>query len=178
MVQQAAASSDAGWPAPIRLRVEGLEQQQQGGEGGLVTLSNPSPRFAFDHGLVSRETGVPVPRGLGQAAYRITVVRTDGCGASSGGGTTVWDSKVVQTANCSQISYPSDGLPLVAFETYRWTVKWQATDGAWSAEATAAFEMGPMLESDWSNAAWLVGSQLRTEFALPNELPSGQTHST
>ena len=180
MVQQAATSSDVGWPAPIRLRVEGREQQQQGGEGGLVTLSNPFPRFAFDHGLVSRETGVvAVPRGLGQTAYRITVVRTDGCGAcSSSGGSTVWDSKVVNSTSCSQISYPPDGLPLVAFDRYRWTVKWQATDGAWSAEATATFEMGPMLASDWSNAAWLVGSQLRAEFALPKGFTSRHNQST
>jgi hypothetical protein len=87
------SSGTDGWPAPISLRVEGLEQQQQGGRSGLVVLSEPLPRFAFLHGVVA---ALPLPRGLGQAAYRITV--RNARNGRGGGGTVVWDSKVVQSA--------------------------------------------------------------------------------
>ena len=44
----------AGWPAPVRLRVEGLEQRPQ----QPVVLSETLPRFSFSHGCQG------APRGL------------------------------------------------------------------------------------------------------------------
>jgi alpha-L-rhamnosidase len=144
--------------APTRLRVEGLEQQQQ--SDGLVVLSEKLPRFAFiAHSLLmTRSAGVSAPRGLAQAAYHIRVLNRSGV--------PVWDSGVVKSANCSEIAYA--GELLRAFEAYTWRVKWLGSDGRWSAEASAAFEMGPLDEADWAAADWLGGSQLRTEFKLPS----------
>jgi hypothetical protein len=137
----------AGWPAPVRLRIEGLEQQA---EEQLLVLSETLPRFSFSHGLGPLSVPPP-PRGLTQAAYRITVVRrTDipdmappaleewqtlpsSSSSSSGGGgggvvggrRVAWDSGVVHTANSSDILYAGD--PLHAFGAYTWTAAWLAT---------------------------------------------------
>ena len=150
LVHLASSSSDA-WPAPTRLRVEGLEQQQQ----GLIVISEPLPRFAFSHGVMPA-TMAAAPRGLAQTAYRITVRHA---------GAVVWDSGVARSTNCSGIPYT--GSPLLAFEPYSWSVAWLATDGKWSANATGSFEMGPVAESDWAASDWLTGSQLRAELRLP-----------
>lgn len=141
-----------------RLRVEGLEQHHQGDSSdpgdavGLVVLSEPAPCFAYSH-MIESSHG----RGLGQAAYHITV--------RSATEAVVWDSGVVKSANCSEITYA--GKPLHAFEAYTWDVKWLGTDGRWSTRAFAAFELGPIADADWGGAQWLVGSQLRAEFHLP-----------
>jgi len=132
------ADATASWPAPTRLRVEGLEQQPP----GLVVLSEQRPRFAFSHGRFAAP-----PRGLAQAAYRITV--RSGA-ADSGGAAPVWDSGVVRSTNSSEIVYAGD--PLHAFGAYRWSVAWLASDGNWSANASAAFELGPG-EAEWTPAA-------------------------
>jgi|EP01046_Picozoa_sp_COSAG06_P010732 hypothetical protein len=181
-VLPSAAANAAGVPTTAtRLRVEGLELQQQG-EDGLVVLSEQLPRFAFSHSVPNSNTAA-VPRGLAQAAYHIKVhsssvssSSSSGSGSSSsssrsssssgGNATTVWDSGVVRSANCSEIVYA--GEPLRAFEAYTWSVAWLGTDGRWSIEATSTFEMGPVEEADWASAAWLIGSQLRAEFQLPS----------
>ena len=113
-------TTQAGWPAPVRLKVEGLEQQQQGaGVSSLLVLSESLPRFAFSHGPVAMQSarnagGIvepaalaigrkEVPRGLAQTAYRIRVSHdpshTDSMGAL------VWDSGVVHSADCTSIVY-------------------------------------------------------------------------
>lgn len=158
-----AAADSAEAPAErraTRLRVEGLEQHHHQGGGGsdavgttsLVVLSESAPRFAYAHVAESSHA-----RGLGQAAYHITVRNATKA--------VVWDSGVVNSANCSEITYA--GKPLRAFEAYAWGVKWLGTDGRWSVETFAAFELGPIAEADWGGAQWLVGSQLRAEFHLP-----------
>ena len=144
-----------GWPAPVRLRVEGLEQWPQ----QPVVLSEALPRFSFSHGRLAPGA----PRGLAQSAYHVTV-ELQRRGAENP--LVVWDSGVVRTANSSDIAF-AGSEPLRPFEAYKWTAAWLATDGRWSANATAAFEMGPVAESDWVPAGWLVGSQLRAEFTLP-----------
>ena len=94
-----------GWPAPARLRVEGLEQwpQQQ------VVLSEAVPRFSFSHGR--RAAGAP--RGLGQLAYRIVVQRAPVATSP----VVVWNSGVVRSVNSSDIAYAGDA-PLRPFESY------------------------------------------------------------
>ena len=47
LLPQCAGGRVVGWPAPVRLRVEGLEQRPQ----QLVVLSEALPRFSFAHGL-------------------------------------------------------------------------------------------------------------------------------
>lgn len=111
----AGSSGSAGWPAPARLRVEGLVQQQQP-DRGLVVLSEKLPRFSFSHGL---GPGTPSsPRGLAQVAYRITVRQSTG--------RILWDSGTVHTDNSSDILYAGDD-PLEAFGAYTWTASWLAT---------------------------------------------------
>ena len=73
----------SGWPAPVRLRVEGLEQLPQ----QPVVLSETLPRFSFSHGQIA--AGAP-PRGLGQSAYQLTVQCAEAV---------VWDSGVVNTTS-------------------------------------------------------------------------------
>ena len=153
---EAEGAAGTRWPAPTRLRVEGLEQRPP----GLVVLSETRPRFAFSHGLSS------APRGLSQKAYRITV-------RDSETKATVWASGAVLSANSSEIEYA--GEPLRAFGAYTWSAAWQASDGNWSAEASAAFELGPA-EGDWTPVAWLVGSQLRAEFSLPADAVRARAH--
>jgi alpha-L-rhamnosidase len=144
-----------GWPAPARLRVEGLEQWPQ----QRVVLSEAVPRFSFSHGRLAAGT----PRGLGQQAYRIVVQQADVATSPF----VVWNSGVVRSVNSSNIAYAADA-PLRPFESYTWITAWQATDERWSANASATFETGPIAESDWGGAEWLTGSQLRMEFQLPD----------
>lgn len=153
-----------GWPAPVRLRIAGLEQHP----GQLVVLSEPLPRFSFSHPTIAA-----APRGLVGAGYRFTVRRSPA--AAPAGGVVVWDSGVVRSSSSLGIVYGGTAA-LLPFEAYSWSAAWLASDGQWSAEATASFEMGPITESDWTPAAWLVGSQLRAGFQLPAAAVRARAH--
>ena len=153
-----------GWPAPVRLRVEGLEQHP----GQLVVLSEPLPRFSFSHPTVAA-----APRGLVGAGYRLTVRCSPA--AAPAGGFVVWDSGVVHSSSSLSIVY-GGAEPLRPFKAFSWSLAWLASDGQWSAEATASFEMGPITESDWAPAAWLVGAQLRAGFQLPAAAVRARAH--
>lgn len=139
-------------PAPSRLLVEGLEP-------AVAFISEPRPRFSFDHGAATTEA---LARGAAQASYRITVASLPHESVAP----LSWDSGVVHSTSCSQIEY--NGTALVPFTSYRWTVEWEASTGESSAPASAIFETGPMAQRDWHGADWLTGSQLRYELTLPD----------
>ena len=123
LIAHSTAAAAASWPAPDRLRVEGLQEQWP----QPVVLSEPLPRFSFSHGRLAPGTA---PRGLAQSAYRITV-------RLQPQQRVVWDSGAVATANTTDIQY-AGSAPLQPFEAYTWTVAWLASDGRWSANATAS----------------------------------------
>eukprot|EP01052_Picozoa_sp_SAG31_P047577 SAG31_NODE_9581_length_1256_cov_1.189283_1_plen_364_part_10 len=136
-------------PAPTDLRVESLAEQ-------YATVSVAAPRFSFRHGKMTSL----LPRGTTQASYRLTV-------ALASNKTTLWDTDVVTSTQCSEIEYK--GAPLPPFTRFVWTAQWTASGGhGSSAVGTSSFETGPMTSADWKGAAWLHnGTQLRAELSLP-----------
>lgn len=129
-------------PAPVHLRVEGLEQN-------VAVISDPFPRFSFLHGMIGGASF-----GVTQVSYRIIVADAD-----TNSTELLWDSGEVLSANCSQIVYGA-GNGLVPFTRYKWNVTWTSSDGMRSAPASARFETGPISPSDWQDAGWLNGTKL------------------
>jgi hypothetical protein len=151
MLLQALTCTSAEQPAaPHHLRVEDLDE-------AVAVLSEPLPRFSFMH--------PPVPngqRGLVQAAYRIKVSKL-------GAKTPLWDSGSVASAATSVIYA---GPALSAFTRYTWTAEWASSAGDTSATALSHFETGPLVPSDWKNAAWLsAGAEDKAQFRFTFNLP-------
>jgi hypothetical protein len=147
-------------PAPVHLRVEGLQEQP------IIVTSEANPHFSFLHGQL------PTPsRGVVQVSYRLTVSERVPDGATDAA--TLWDTGDVASANCSEIEYA--GLALSAFTRYSWTVEWTAGGALQgrSAPATGHFETGPMEVGDWGkDIAWFSRTtSTRNQLRLPFELP-------
>lgn len=105
---RAAAAATQPLGAPCNLRIEGLAPASQD-----VVLSELRPQFSFLHAPLA----APVPFGVVQASYRLTVTRR--------GGAMVWDSGEVRSSNSSGIIYGESPeaaagkvVPLVSFSRY------------------------------------------------------------
>jgi alpha-L-rhamnosidase len=71
-------------------------------------------------------------------------------------GVSVWDTGVVESAECALIEYAD--APLVSNTAYTWNVRIRA-DGVWSEWATSTFETALMDAADWV-AGWVEPLQL------------------
>ena len=145
----------------MNLRIEGLLT-------AVAVISEPFPRFSFLHSL-----GNTFERGTTQASYRLTVVQRGVADIA------VWDSGVVVSANCSEIEYA--GSALQPFSRYTWTAQFTTSNGTTSEVAAAAFETGPLAESDWQGAAALAGpttgtTQYRLSFTLDAPVEWGRAY--
>ncbi len=156
----------AGLAPPQNLRVEGLSPASQD-----VVLSETRPRFGYHHAPLL----APVPFGVTQASYRVTVSARDGEQQQ------LWDSGHVASNSSSEIVYGQGaaGSPpaadLAAFSRYTFCVSWTATNPIWgtSPQACANFETGPVAATDWQGAGWMVSHRVegdainRTQFRSP-----------
>ena len=133
-VTAAAASAAPGPSAPVRLRVEYMEEPLG------VDVEHPL-RFTW--------TAAHSQRHQAQSAYQLTVVMAD---SAPGGATaaTVWDSGKVQS-NVSQNVPLGASAKLGADTAYGWSVRWWDTAGVSSPTSSSSFSTGLFTEGDCSH---------------------------
>jgi alpha-L-rhamnosidase len=130
-----AASLFGGPLAPTRLRVEYLDHP----EG----IDVAKPRFSWVPGHTEK--------GQKQTAYQVAV---------SVGGSVMWDSGKVNSADFTQMEY--SGTPLTSDTDYNWRVKyWDGAGNVSPLSEPAFFNTGLLKPTDWK-AQWITGGNLLT----------------
>lgn len=96
-------------------------------------------------------SSVTSARGVVQSAYQIRVSTTPG-------GTDVWDSGLVSSAQQTDITLPTS-IPLTTAKRYFWQARVQDGSAVLSGWSEAAwFETGLLTTADWAGADWITRS--------------------
>ena len=140
----AASQSVAAEPFSCGFRPSGLRSNNLANPLGVPT---GEPRLSWQLTAPSN----PPQRGLAQAAYRIQ------CSSKPGGGSDLWDSGKVASAESLQIPY--GGKPLKSSQKVYWGVSVWDTSGAECTDSSpepAWFETALLDEAAWQGAQWLA----------------------